>query len=231
MLAMLTFVFVYSTVEKRDENKRQIELYESSTVTMEHVTENYLEGEQRICDVWAHYINSEDMTMQEAADFIHISHVMQTASAHIIYTDTLKGLSTRESIIRPGDYTVSYESMGMFKDISWIDDIGESINITRDFTNPINGERSIAFCNLIKLNDGGNKRDAVLLRILPEAELKQKWVFPQEEFEKAELSIIDTEGNYIIQSATFESVSTNFFNFIVPITILVPLKLKNYSKK
>ena len=33
---------------------------------MEHVTENYLEGEQRICDVWARYINSENMTIDEA---------------------------------------------------------------------------------------------------------------------------------------------------------------------
>ena len=34
---------------------------------MGHVTDNYLEGEQRICDVWAQYINSRSMTMDEAA--------------------------------------------------------------------------------------------------------------------------------------------------------------------
>ena len=92
MLAMLTFVVVYSVVESNNETRRHIEHYESSTVTMEHVTENYLEGEQRICDVWAHYINSEDMTIDDADAFISISHVLPTASAHLIYKDTLTGL-------------------------------------------------------------------------------------------------------------------------------------------
>ena len=40
----------------------------------------------------------EEMTIEEAASFIHISHVLPTASAHLIYKDTLTGLSTRENI-------------------------------------------------------------------------------------------------------------------------------------
>ena len=35
------------------------------------------------------------MTMDEAVDFIRISHVLANASAHLIYTDTKKGASTR----------------------------------------------------------------------------------------------------------------------------------------
>ena len=213
MVSMVTFVFVYSNIEKKEETKRQIEHYESSTVTMEHVTENYLEGEQRVCDVWAHYINSEeDMTMEDAASFIHISHVLKSASAHIIYKDTLEGLSTRESIIHPGDYSVSYKNMKLFDDMSWIDEtIGKSINISHAYTNPINGEQSIAFCNFIKVKNGGVRKDAILLRVLPVSELVGKWVFPQEEFEKAKFSIIDTKGNYIIQGYSYEN--SNFFEF------------------
>ena len=58
MIAMLTFVVLYSTFENRDTTQRQIEHFENTTITMEHVTENYLKGEQRICDVWARYIHS-----------------------------------------------------------------------------------------------------------------------------------------------------------------------------
>ena len=212
MVSMVAFVFIYSNIENQNETQRQIENFETSTVTMEHVTENYLEGEQRICDVWAHYINSEDMTIDEAASFIHISHVLKSASAHLIYKDTLSGLSTRESIIHPDDYSVSYQSLKLFDDMSWIDEtIGKSINISHAYTNPINGEQSIAFCNFIKLNDAGNVRDAILLRVLPVSELMNKWVFPQEEFEKAKFSIIDTNGNYIIQGYSYEN--SNFFEF------------------
>ena len=49
MIAMLTFVVLYSNYEKRNTTQRQTEHFENTTITMEHVTENYLEGEQRIC--------------------------------------------------------------------------------------------------------------------------------------------------------------------------------------
>ena len=153
MIAILTFVVLYSGFESRETYQRQIEHFENTTITMEHVTENYLEGEQRICDVWARYINSKTMSMEEAADFIRISHVLPNASAHLIYSDTLTGLSTRARQGTADDYTVSYERLDLLIDIDWISDIGESINISRAYTNPINGEQSIAFCNRVLLRD------------------------------------------------------------------------------
>ena len=213
MLAMLTFVVLYSNFENKYATQRQIEHYESTTITMEHVTENYLEGEQRICDVWARYINSENMTIEEAASFIRISHVLPNASAHIVYVDTLSGLSTRARQDSANDYTVSYERLNLLNDVSWISNIGDSINISRAYTNPINGEQSIAFCNFISLRDPetGKPRDAILLRLLPISELEQKWVFPQEEFENVELSMIDAAGDYIIKGHSFKNSS--FFEF------------------
>ncbi len=213
MIAMLTFVVLYSTFENRDTTQRQIEHFENTTITMEHVTENYLKGEQRICDVWARYINSEEMTIEEAVSFIRISHVLPNASAHIVYLDTLSGLSTRARRDNPDDYTVSYERIDLLNNVNWISDMGESINISRSYTNPINGEQSIAFCNLISLQDSetGNPQNAVLLRVLPVAELEQKWVFPQEEFENVELSMIDADGDYIIKGHSFKN--SGFFEF------------------
>ena len=213
MIAMLTFVVLYSIFESRDTTQRQIEHFENTAITMEHVTENYLEGEQRICDVWARYINSKEMTMEEAVSFIRISHVMPTASAHIVYSDSLKGLSTRAVRNTPGEYAVSYARLGLLDDLSWIHGIGEAISISRAYTNPVNGEQSLAFCNHVTLLDAetGAPRDAVLLRVLPLAELEQKWVFPQEEFENAELSIIDASGDYIIKGHSFKNSS--FFEF------------------
>ena len=167
ILALLTFVVLYSHYTSRNTTQRQIEHFENTTITMEHVTENYLEGEQRICDVWARYINSKDMTIEEAVPFIRISHVLPNASAHIVYEDTLSGLSTRAGNDDSGDYTVSYARTGLLNDVSWIHEIG--------------------------------------------AELEQKWVFPQEEFENAELSMIDADGDYIIKGHSFKNSS--FFEF------------------
>ena len=213
MLAMLTFVVLYSNFENRNSTQRQIEHFENTTITMKHVTENYLEGEQRVCDVWARYIDDNDMTIEDAVSFIRISHVLPNASAHIVYIDTLSGLSTKARQNTDDDYSVSYARMDLLNDVSWINDIGESINVSRAYTNPVNGEQSIAFCNSVTLRDSstGNTRNAILLRVLPVAELEEKWIFPKEEFENAELSMIDADGNYIIKGHSFKN--SNLFEF------------------
>ena len=231
MVAILIFVVFYTVFENRSSLQRQTEHFENTTIAMEHVTDNYLEGEQRICDVWARYINSEDMTMDEAVDFIRISHVLPNASAHLIYTDTKKGSSTRPHLGTNDDYKVSYASMDFMDDISWISDIGEAINISRSYTNPMNGEQSIAFCNRITVRDPDTNivKDAVLLRVLPIAELEEKWVFPQEEFETAEITLIDFDGDYIIKSKSFKN--SNFFEFYKSYTNSNPDNLEDIKKK
>ena len=211
--AMLIFVVLYSGSENKESFQNRIDQFENTTVTLEQVTENYLEGEQRICDVWARYINNKNLTIDEAADYIRDSHVLANTSAHIIFLDTLTGLSTRPKLGTSDDYTVSYERMSLLENSDWINEIGKSINISRAYTNPINGEQSLAFCNKITLRDTGNanSKTAVLLRVVPISELEQKWVFPQEEFVNAELSMIDANGDYILKGNNFKNSS--FFEF------------------
>ena len=218
MLSMLAFVFVYSDAENKAAFNRQVENFESTTVTMMHVTENYLGGEQRICDVWSHYINShhakgETMTMDEIIDFIGVSHVLPNASAHVICSDDRTGYSTRSKAGVIGKYPVSYDSMDFLSDTSWIHEPGKSINVSSSYTNPLSGEQSIAFCNFItlKVDAGSDPEKAILLRVLQLSELMEKWVFPQEEFENAELSLINSEGDYIIKGNSFKN--SNFFEF------------------
>ena len=213
MAAILIFVVLYTRFESSNAYQRQIDYFVDSTVTIEHVTENYLEGEQRICDVWARYINNKSMTMEEAVDYIHASHVLANTSAHLISLDTLTGLSTRPKQGTTDDYVISYKRIGLLEDVSWIDEIGKAINITRAFTNPMNGEQSLAFCNRVTLYDpeSGASADAILMRIVPIAELEEKWVFPQGEFANADLSMIDVNGDYILKGHSFKNSS--FFEF------------------
>ena len=213
MAAILIFVVLYSRYESEASYQMQIEHFEDTTVTMERVTENYLEGEQRVCDVWARYISGESMTMEEATGYIRNSHVLENTSAHLISLDTLTGLSTRPKLGTTDDYAVSYEKLDFLKDVEWIDEIGESINITRAYTNPMNGEQSLAFCNKITLLDPetNSEKPAVLLRIIPISALEQKWVFPQTELVNAELSMIDESGDYILKGSSFKN--SDFFEF------------------
>ena len=213
MAAILIFVVFYSGFESRESYRRQIEHFENTTVTMERVTENYLEGEQRICDVWASYINSRTMTMEEAVDYIRASHVLDNTSAHLVSLDTLTGLSTRPKQGTDDDYAVSYERIELLEDVDWIDEIGKSINITRAYTNPMNGEKSLAFCNRVSLAETESESTgaAVLLRVIPISALEQKWVFPQTELVDAELAMIDADGDYILKGYNFKNAS--YFEF------------------
>ncbi len=112
MSAILIFVVLSSGAASRNSYRMQIEHFENTTATMEQVTENYLEGEQRVCDVWARYINNRDMTMEEAVEYIRASHVLEITSAHLIDRETLTGLSTRPKQGTADDYAVSYERGG-----------------------------------------------------------------------------------------------------------------------
>ncbi len=213
MSGILVFVVMYSQYTNREAYQRQIEHFENTTVTMEQVTENYLEGEQRVCDVWARYINNQNMTIEEAAAYIRDSHVLANTSAHLIFKDTLTGLSTRPKQGTTDDYGASYERVGLLDHMEWEDEIGKSINITRAYTNPMNGEQSLAFCNTVMLVDpeSNTTKEAALLRVIPISELEQKWVFPQSELVNAELSMIDADGDYIIKGYSFKN--SGFFEF------------------
>ena len=213
MAAILAFVALYSNYERKVSYEHQVEHFVNTAVAMERVTENYLEGEQKICDNWAQYINSQDLTLEGAAAYVRATHALSLTSAHLIDAETLEGYSTRPKPNTRDDYHVSYERIELIGDGAWIADLGTAINISRTYTNPLNGEQSLAFCNRITVRDAetGEKRSAYLLRIVPTSNLAEKWVFPQEEYENEEFSMIDAESNYIIRGRSFKNSS--FFEF------------------
>ena len=218
MVSMVVFVVLYATLETKNKRQSQIESFENTTITMGNVTENYLEGEQRICDVWAGYINSEHLTIDEAAEFISNSHALPTASAHIIYEDVesgnYTGKSTRDKNDQISVTKVDYKNYTFLKDLSWIhkhEANNEPINVSPVFNNPMDSVESIAFANFIQVAVSSETKQAILLRLLPVSELMNKWVFPKEEFQSADLSVIDSRGGYIIQGSLFKN--TSFFEF------------------
>ena len=213
MSAILAFVALFSNYERKENYRNQVEHFVNTTIAMERVTGNYLEGEQGICDNWAQYINSQDLTLEEAAAYVRATHTDTTTSAHLIDMETLNGYSTQPKPNTEHDYEVSYQRIELLGDGAWIADLGTAINISRTYTNPLSGEQSLAFCNRITVRDAetGEKKQAYLLRVIPTSNLKEKWVFPQEEYENEDFSIIDTDGNYVIRGRSFKNAS--FFEF------------------
>ncbi len=216
MLGIIGFVLLYARRVADESITAEVNQFETATVTMEQVTANYLEGEQSICDVWARYINSKPLTIDEAISFVRSSHVSPDSSAHIVFTDdgSLEGLSTRPKTGTDDDYAVSYRAIGLPIRPDKLDEQDGAINISRSYTNPMNGIQSLSFCSKVSLvdsNDGTKRREAVLLRVIPTEKLQEKWVFPIDRYKDAEVSLIDSDGNYIIKGHDYKN--NNFIEF------------------
>ena len=101
------------------------------------------------------------------------------------------------------------------------------VNVTRAYTNPVNAIQSIAFCCPITLNNAqtGLPQSAVLLRVVPVSSFEKKWVFPTDEYKAAEISLIDSAGDYIIKGHSFKN--SNFYEFYQSYNSATPAMLEN----
>lgn len=208
------------------------ENFMNMSIGMEQVTTNYLEGEQRLCDSWAACINSRKMNMNEAMSYLKVAQRIQNISAHIIRLDSFTGYSNKPKIDNPNEFTVSYQEIDIFSSLNELLGQQDQVRVTRSYTNPMNGIQSIAFCDLLELrvdeSSSGTKNSAasesstskskspkfekaVLMRVIPIEMLASKWVFPSEKYNDAQISMIDSEGNYILKGKSFKN--SNFFEF------------------
>ncbi|MBO6229915.1 MAG: response regulator [Ruminiclostridium sp.] len=213
IFAIIFFVIRYADDKRNESSREQTEYFLASTVAMERVTANYLEGEQHICDTWANTINAYRMTVDEAMTFLTSALTVQGASAQIIFDDDgiYSGFSTEAHKTDPSDRTVSYKGIDIFTDVFSEKMESTTVQVTRTYTNPVNGLQSLAFCRTVTLEVDGTSRKALVLRVLPVSILEKKWVFPNEDYEDAEISIIDSDGSYMIRSSSFKN--SNFFEF------------------
>lgn len=208
------YVLFYSRAQQKKVTFSRIDEFQSMTVAMEQVTANYMEAEQGICDAWARYINTEDMTIREAIDFAGASQKPEIM-VQIVFVDepVVSGLSTVGKVRNPEDHSISFLHFDLIQNYDHLAPVGEKINITRSYTNPINGVQSIAFCNqvMVREDETGPKRTALLMRILSLKTFEKKWVFPTEEYRGAEIALVDATGNYILKGNSFKN--QNLFEF------------------
>ena len=74
------------------------ENFKNTNVSLGSMTNNYLVGESHLCRSWANYLNSNHITEDEAKEFLRNSITdVNTIMAHIVYRETFKGVSTRQS--------------------------------------------------------------------------------------------------------------------------------------
>lgn len=217
---VLYFIVSYANFMEEESRQNVIEAYEKMTLTVDQIIANYLEDEQHLCDIWSNYINRSaesgtPMTAKEAMSYIRKAKISPEISGHLIFMDDpeLSGISTTEKTGDTGDYSVSYKNVPIFGNLESVSNVDGVVNITRAYTNPMNGIQSIAFMNYVQVldEDTGKMRTGLLMRVVPISRLKQKLVFLKGEYENVEISIIDQDGDYIVRGKSLKN--SNFFQY------------------
>ncbi len=216
VIMILFMIALYVRIEQKNNLSSQTEAFGNMTVAMENMTTNYLVGEQQVCNSWASYINSKDMTAEEAIAFVRDSISAPDVMAHILFTEDqeLTGVSTAAKSTAAEDYSVSYRNISTFSSgfYEFLENSG-SVSVTRAYTNPVNAIQSLAFCCPIELKSQEleQAQKAVLLRIIPVSSFEKKWSFPSDDYKHAEIALIDGAGDYIIKGHSFKN--SNFYEF------------------
>ena len=234
---ILFFTVRYANTKVEESNRSAIEAYEKMTVTVDQIITNYLEDEQHLCNIWSNYVNSSaeagtPMTAQEAVSYIRKAKISPEISGHLIFVDDpdRSGISTMENPSSPGDYSVSYKNISIFENLDSVSNDDGVVNLTRAYTNPLNGIQSIAFMNYVKILDPetGELKNGLLMRVVPLSLLEQKLVFLKGEYESVEISLVDKDGNYVIHGKSLKN--NNFFEYFKsynPVTIEEFERVKN----
>ena len=215
VLTILALIVCYVGNEQERMLASKMEAFGNMTEAMEHVTTNYLVGEQHVCNSWANYINANDLSAQQAIAFVRDAITSPEIMAHILFPDgdALTGLSTATRG-PAGDDTVSYRNIASFTaELEEHLRQNGAVSVTRAYTNPVNAIQSIAFCSTVTVrrDAAGQPEQAVLLRIIPVSTFEKKWSFPTDDYKNAEISLIDTAGNYILRGHSFKN--SNFYEF------------------
>ncbi|MCR5279721.1 MAG: hypothetical protein K6E19_09810 [Lachnospiraceae bacterium] len=217
---ILFFILRYAENRATESDERAIEAFERMTVTTSQIISNYLGDEQHLCDIWSNYVNCSaeagaPMTAEEAISYIRKAKISPEISGHLIFLDDPKraGISTAANIADPDDYRVSYKNITIFDNIDDVSDVDGVVNLTRAYTNPMNGTQSIAFLNHVTVLDEetGVLRSGLIMRVVPLSRLEQKLVFLKGEYENVEISLVDKEGNYVVHGKSFKN--SNFFEY------------------
>ncbi|MBP8969010.1 MAG: response regulator [Lachnospiraceae bacterium] len=217
---ILIFIILYSNFKVEESKQNAIAEYEKMTATVNQIITNYLEDEQHLCDIWSNYVNGSamagnPMTAEEIISYIRKAKISPEISGHLIFMDdpALSGISTTENSVKPGDYYVSYKNISIFDNLNSVSNDVGVVNLTRAYTNPMNGIQSIAFMNYVQVLDpeSGELKTGLLMRVVPLSHLEQKLVFLKGEYESVEISIIDKDGNYIIHGKSLKN--NNFFEY------------------
>lgn len=212
-------LFLYSVYIRKGQRKSNIDAFCSTIESMKLISWNYLKTEEGYVKDWAGYIQSRNMDMEEALDYIKNANSNKDRYAHIVDMDTYDAYSTYNEdggtldyyrkLVNSDDDTASIFLNNMKQMYSGA---GDEFNVLGKYTMQETQISVVSVGTRVMLDMGdGTSKPYLLLRLIPVNSIKSIWIFPVE-YTAAEVGIITKSGSYVIQSNAMKS--QNFTEFI-----------------
>ena len=84
VLCAVSYTFIYSANFKKENVKLQMDTFCMTVESMKKVSESYLYTEKGYVDDWAAYIEHENLTLDEALDYIRTINTKSDRAAHFV---------------------------------------------------------------------------------------------------------------------------------------------------
>lgn len=221
IVVAILYSYSYSITTENKSVALRLDDFCNSTDSMKQLTESYLYAEKGYVDNWAYYISSNNMTIDEAIKFVQNINTQDNRYAHFVDMDDFSAISTIAD--KNGNYSVNcYKTFydtdtnachAMIKKMQNIfkSQSGQVYVLGKYRVDGLQ-QTVISVGTRVYLNIGNNKtKPYLLLRLLPVDYLKNAWAFPTE-YKSAEISLINSNGEYVIQSPSMKS--RTFYDYI-----------------
>lgn len=219
LLAVLFFAVDYSIRVRRDQRETARETFGATVETMKKLSIRYLDSERHYVSDWVAYIENQDMTMDEALDYLRAANSNAERFAHIVDMDTYEARAAEYENADGDDSIDIYKKFTTWKTIDQNLFLG---NMERMFLgqNAVLGKYRIQETQTTVISVGapvrlrledGSHRSYLLLRAIPVESMKKNWIFPTE-YADAEIGLITTNYDYVVQSTSMRA--ENFIEFV-----------------
>lgn len=217
VLAAVIMSIVFSNHINEMQKQSDLDNFANTIESMKQLSINYLKTERGYAADWASYIDKHNMTLDEALDFIRETNVQSDITAHIVDMETFEAHST---YLRNGDDSVDcYAKIGSGQaksDRQFVEKMryiyaSGSVGVLGKYKIRESQRSVISVGTRVSLKTDSGKKEYLLLRTIPVETMKENWIFPLE-YQSAEVGLITSGGDYVIQSAAMKS--ENFIELI-----------------
>ena len=211
---MLIATIFYSRQINTNQKEAKTDDFIKTIESMKLVSTNYLNSERGYVQNWAHYISEENMTLDDALEFLRTINTNSERFAHIIDMDTFKAYSSYypkgeeeiETYVRYKDSLVEYEQNFANTMEEIFNGTGEEFAVLGKYYLDETKTTGVGIGTKVTLKTEDGTKDYLILRIVPTESIRKTWVFPVE-YTSAEVGIITRDGDYVIQSPSMKSIS------------------------